>query len=82
MYRIYAGTKKSEKSVEKSPKNRFSVGLEKKNAWKFLLLEKSVENRIYRRFIGFSPIFPDFFGDFADISAFSFGPKNQNSVTT
>ena len=47
---ICAGTKKSEKSAEKSPKNRFSVGLEKKNGWKIRLPEKSVENRLYRRF--------------------------------
>ena len=47
---LQAGTKKSEKSAEKSPKNRFSVGLEKKNAWKIRLPEKSAENRLYRRF--------------------------------
>ena len=48
---VGSGTKKSEKSAEKSPKNRFSVGLEKKNAWKIRLPEKSVENRLYRRFL-------------------------------
>ena len=40
----------SEKSAEKSPKNRFSVGLKKKNAWKIRLPEKSAENRLYRQF--------------------------------
>ena len=44
------GTKKSEISAEKSPKNRFSVVLEKKNASKIRLPEKSAENRLYRRF--------------------------------
>ena len=43
-------TKILKKSAEKSPKYRFSVGLEKKNAWKIRLPEKSVENRVYRRF--------------------------------
>ena len=43
-------TKISKKSAEKSPKYLFSVGLEKKNAWKIRLPEKSVENRVYRRF--------------------------------
>ena len=36
--------------MEKSPKNRFSVVLEKKNASKIRLPEKSAENRLYRRF--------------------------------
>ena len=47
---LYPGTKKSEISVEKSPKNRFSVVLEKKNASKIRLPKKSAENRLYRRF--------------------------------
>ena len=46
----YPWTKISEKSAEKSPKYHFSVSLEKKNAWKIRLLEKSEKNQLYRRF--------------------------------
>ena len=47
---LLPGTKISEFSADFSPKYRFSVSLEKKNAWKIRLPEKSCKNREYRRF--------------------------------
>ena len=47
---LQPGTKISEFSADFSSKYRFSVSLEKKNAWKIRLPEKSSKNRQYRRF--------------------------------